>query len=91
MVIAHVARSATIMGLILTLMLPCKALAIPAFSRQIHADCRTCHFQSMGALNAYGRAFMRNGFQETERMRKQRLQREKAQKQKQKKPDNTNR
>jgi hypothetical protein len=65
------------------LILPLDAQAIPAFSRQIHADCRTCHFQSMPALNAYGRAFKMNGFRETKEMRQQRLQLQKQHREKQ--------
>jgi len=38
------------------------ASATPAFSRQIHADCRTCHFQNMNALNKFGRMFELNAF-----------------------------
>jgi hypothetical protein len=75
------------LGLACTVLLPVNALAIPAFSRQIHADCRTCHFQSMPALNAYGRAFKMNGFRETEKMRQERLQRERQERQKKEQQD----
>lgn len=59
----------------LALTIPHEALAVPAFSRQIHADCRTCHFQNMRSLNRYGREFKQNGFTETNEMRELRLQR----------------
>lgn len=49
--------------------MPCEVPAVPAFSRQIHADCRTCHFQNMRSLNRFGREFKQNGFRETEKMR----------------------
>ena len=62
------------------LLMPINGWAIPAFSRQIHADCRTCHFQGMYALNKYGRAFKKNGFRESDRMREQRLQQKKQKK-----------
>jgi hypothetical protein len=77
------------LGLACIAAFPIGALAIPAFSRQIHADCRTCHFQSSPALNAYGRAFEMNGFRETEKMRRQRLQREKRDQEKKAKQDST--
>jgi hypothetical protein len=60
--------------LALVLCIPFDAGAIPAFSRQINADCRTCHFQDMHALNAYGRAFKLNAFKESKEMRRKRLQ-----------------
>ncbi len=47
------------------------ALATPAFSRQIDADCRTCHFQDMHALNKFGREFKQNGFNLSRHMRQQ--------------------
>jgi len=47
------------------------ALATPAFSRQINADCRTCHFQSMHALNKFGRDFKFNAFSLSEDMKEQ--------------------
>lgn len=56
--------------------MPCEAPAVPAFSRQIHADCRICHFQNMRSLNRYGRAFKQNGFRETEKMREMRRDRQ---------------
>ncbi|HXH72742.1 MAG TPA: hypothetical protein VNI58_08020 [Mariprofundaceae bacterium] len=59
----------------LALTIPREAPAVPAFSRQIHADCRTCHFQNMRSLNRYGREFKQNGFTETNEMRELRLQR----------------
>jgi len=48
------------------------ASAIPAFSRQTGASCRVCHFQNMHSLNKYGRDFLKNGFHETEEMKKRR-------------------
>jgi len=53
------------------------ALATPAFSRQIHADCRTCHFQSMHALNKFGREFKLNAFSLSEEMKSELIQRRK--------------
>jgi len=44
------------------------ASATPAFSRQINADCRTCHFQGMHALNKFGRDFKANAFHLSEPM-----------------------
>ena len=51
------------------------AMATPAFSRQINADCKTCHFQSMHALNKFGRQFKANAFHESEKMRSERMRR----------------
>ena len=48
--------------------------AIPSFSRQINADCRTCHFMGNKNLNQYGRQFKNNAFNESEEMRQQRLE-----------------
>ena len=75
---------AVILGLACVLAAPPDAQAIPAFSRQIHADCRTCHFQGMGALNAFGRAFMMNNFSLSKRMRQQLMEREKREREKRK-------
>jgi hypothetical protein len=60
---------AAVLGLAISALTPHAAEAVPAFSRQIHAGCYTCHFQSMGALNAFGRAFMMNNFALTQKMR----------------------
>jgi len=49
------------------------AEATPAFSRQINADCKACHFQNMHALNKFGRAFKENAFHESEKMRAERM------------------
>ena len=49
------------------------AEATPAFSRQINADCKTCHFQNMHALNKFGRAFKKNAFHESDKMRVERM------------------
>ena len=65
-----------------TMLVSHTASAIPAFSRQIHADCDTCHFQGMGALNRFGRAFMMNNFSLTPKMRQQLLERKKRQREK---------
>ncbi|PIP01727.1 MAG: hypothetical protein COW18_09690 [Zetaproteobacteria bacterium CG12_big_fil_rev_8_21_14_0_65_54_13] len=54
--------------------IPLSAQATPAFSRQINADCRTCHFQSMQSLNKFGREFKLNSFHETAEMKHKRLQ-----------------
>jgi len=81
----RLAGATAILGLGWLLIVPTKVQAIPAFSRQIHADCRTCHFQGMGALNAYGRAFEMNGFRETKEMHQQRLQRLKKRREKREK------
>jgi hypothetical protein len=77
-----VSRLSIALALASFLIRPLDAQAIPAFSRQIHADCRSCHFQGMPALNAYGRAFKMNGFRETGKMRQQRLQRERQRREK---------
>ncbi len=53
------------------------AHAIPSFSRQIGADCRTCHIMSNKGLNKYGRKFKLNAFFESKEMRNQRLKTEK--------------
>jgi len=58
-------------SIFLSLLLADTALATPSFSRQINADCRTCHFQNMHALNKFGRAFKANAFNLTERMKKE--------------------
>lgn len=76
----HIKPALPLIALAFIMGTPCEAPAIPAFSRQIHADCRTCHFQDMHALNAYGRAFKLNGFRESEKMRQKRLQREREKK-----------
>ena len=55
------------------LSLPITAQAIPSFSRQIQADCRTCHFIGNKSLNKFGREFKINAFHETEEMRNRRL------------------
>jgi len=47
------------------------ASATPAFSRQINADCRTCHFQTMHALNQFGRDFKTNAFNLSEPMKEE--------------------
>ena len=75
-----------------TLAAPLQAQAIPAFSRQIHAGCYTCHFQSMGALNAFGRAFEMNNFRLTKKMRQELLERENREgKKRQKEPEKQDR
>jgi len=51
-----------------------QAQAIPSFSRQIQADCRTCHFMGNKNLNKFGRQFKNNAFNETKEMRKERLE-----------------
>ena len=75
---------AVILGLAISALTPHTADAIPAFSRQIRADCRTCHFQGMDALNRFGRAFMMNNFSLTEQMHRQLLEREKREREKRK-------
>lgn len=72
-----------ILGLACATLMPTTASAIPAFSRQIHADCRTCHFQGMGSLNRFGRAFMTNNFSLSESMRRELLERKKREREKQ--------
>jgi len=76
---------AAILGLAISTLTPHTADAIPAFSRQIHADCRTCHFQGMGALNRFGRAFMMNNFSLSKKMHQELLQRKKREREKQQK------
>jgi hypothetical protein len=39
-----------------------QAKAIPAFARQIGAQCSTCHFQHYPVLNKFGRAFKSSGY-----------------------------
>lgn len=46
------------------------AQAIPAYSRQTGAACNFCHFQDSQSLNANGRAFLRNAFHLTPKLRK---------------------
>lgn len=53
------------------------AEAIPSFSRQIGADCRTCHFMGNKSLNEFGREFKNNAFNESKEMRQKRLEKEK--------------
>lgn len=81
---ARLAGATIILGLGWSLTAPVKAQAIPAFSRQTHADCRACHFQGMGALNAFGRAFEMNNFSLTKKMRQELLEREKREREKRK-------
>jgi len=57
-----------------------QAEAIPSFSRQIQADCRTCHFMGSKSLNKYGRQFKNNAFNESKEMRKQRFENDTSQK-----------
>jgi len=61
----------------LALSLVDSAWATPSFSRQINADCRTCHFQSMPALNKFGREFKRNAFSLSKEMREELAQQRK--------------
>jgi len=53
------------------------AMATPAFSRQIDADCRTCHFQDMHGLNKFGREFKLNAFRLSRHMKEQLKERRK--------------
>lgn len=39
-----------------------EANAIPAFARQIGAECSTCHFQHFPVLNKFGRSFKSSGY-----------------------------
>ncbi|MFI5304282.1 MAG: hypothetical protein ACHQYP_05735 [Nitrospiria bacterium] len=39
-----------------------QAKAIPAFARQTHLECSTCHFQHYPVLNKFGRAFKSQGY-----------------------------
>ena len=80
----RLAGATAILGLGWSLIVPAKVQAIPAFSRQIHADCRTCHFQGMGALNAFGRAFEMNNFRLTKNMRQELLEQENREREKRK-------
>jgi hypothetical protein len=43
------------------------AHAVPAFARQMNAECSTCHFQHFAKLNAFGRAFKASGYSMTTR------------------------
>lgn len=45
--------------------------AVPAFSRQIQSDCRSCHTPDMHGLNAFGRKFKRNAFHMNAPMRQE--------------------
>ena len=49
------------------------ASAIPAFSRQIQSDCRTCHLMGNKALNQFGRQFKQNAFNESKSMHDKRM------------------
>jgi hypothetical protein len=42
--------------------IPQEAAAVPAFARQTGMACTACHFQHFPAINAFGRAFKRDGF-----------------------------
>ncbi|MDX8382283.1 MAG: hypothetical protein R8M14_09265, partial [Ghiorsea sp.] len=53
------------------------ASATPAFSRQINADCRTCHMMGMYGLNKFGRKFKLNAFSLSKEMRDELLERRK--------------
>ncbi|MDQ6998016.1 MAG: hypothetical protein Q9M17_04810 [Mariprofundus sp.] len=64
--------------ILLSLSLADIALATPSFSRQVNADCRACHFQSMHALNKFGRAFKSNAFNINKQMRQELNQRRKS-------------
>lgn len=74
-----------VLGLAIATLMPSTASATPAFSRQIHADCRTCHFQGMHALNRFGRAFMMNNFSLSKSMRQELLERKKRERERRKK------
>ena len=50
------------------------AEATPSFSRQIEADCRTCHFMGNRSLNEFGRQFKNNAFNETKEMQRKRVE-----------------
>jgi len=43
------------------------AQAVPAFARQMNAECSTCHYQHFAKLNAFGRAFKASGYSMTAR------------------------
>lgn len=54
--------------LALAILIPAKqASAVPAFARQMNAECSTCHFQHFPKLNAFGRSFKASGFSMTSR------------------------
>ncbi len=67
--------SITVITVVLYATIP--AQAVPSFSRQIGADCRTCHTMGSKGLNKYGRKFKLNAYFESEEMRNQRLKTEK--------------
>ena len=48
--------------LIVGLLTPIFASAVPAFARQMNTGCDSCHFQHFPLLNAFGRAFKASGF-----------------------------
>jgi hypothetical protein len=43
------------------------AQAVPAFARQMNAECSTCHYQHFAKLNAFGRSFKASGYSMTAR------------------------
>jgi len=54
---------------LISLSLAHTASATPAFSRQINADCRTCHVMGMHTLNKFGRMFKLNAFSLSDAMK----------------------
>jgi len=67
----HILNKGLILGstVLLSLSLAHTASATPAFSRQIKADCRTCHMMGMHTLNKFGRMFKLNAFSLSDAMK----------------------
>ena len=53
--------------ILMGLLLPSFADAVPAFARQMDTTCETCHYQHFPLLKAFGRAFKASGFTMTSR------------------------
>src|ERR1035437_4355367 len=52
---------ATVLVALTSVILPTRALAIPAFARKYETSCMTCHV-APPKLNAFGRAFKNRGY-----------------------------
>ena len=53
--------------LMMGLLLPVTANAVPTFARQMNTGCGSCHFQHFPLLNSFGRVFKAGGFTLTSR------------------------
>src|SRR5262249_47826341 len=56
-----VRRSSTLLALVVLVLLPVRAHALPAFARRFNLACGACH-SAVPRLNAFGEAFHENGF-----------------------------